>query len=51
MKKIPKFKEKNRWRAIKIVGTQEKGVGTSDVQCHKHKIGTMIQHKAFYNPL
>ena len=30
MKKIPKFKKKNRWRAIKIVGTQEKGVGTQE---------------------
>ena len=29
-KKIPKFKEKNRWRPIKIVGTQEKGVGTQE---------------------
>ena len=30
MKKIPKLKEKNRWRAIKIVGMQEKGVGTQE---------------------
>ncbi len=29
MKKIPKLKEKNRWRTIKIVGTQENAVGAS----------------------
>ena len=30
MKKISKFKGKNRWRAIKIIGTQEKGVGIQE---------------------
>ena len=25
-------------------------IGISDVQCYKPKIGTTIQHKAWYNP-